>query len=68
MELKIKIQIYTDSNGNIVIGDVVQAIDTATIIEGDFFLSESQKKYNYVSMGKTSPIRLPKNKYQSSLQ
>ena len=62
MELTIKIQINTDSDGNIIIGDVVQAIDTATTVEGDFFLSESQKKYNYVAIGKTSPIQLPKNK------
>ena len=61
MQLTIKIQINTDSNGNVVIGDVVQTIDTATIIEGDFFLSESQKKYNYVAIGKTSPVQLPKN-------
>ncbi|MFG6369372.1 MAG: hypothetical protein K1W16_13335 [Lachnospiraceae bacterium] len=61
MELTIKIQINTDSNGNIVIGDINQTVNTAAIVEGDFFLSESHKKYNYVAIGKSSPIQLPKN-------
>ncbi len=60
MELTIKIQINTDSNGNIVIGEINQTVDTATIVEGDFFLSESQKRYSYVAIGKTSPIQLPR--------
>ncbi len=61
MELTIKIQINTDSNGNIVIGDISPTIDTSPIVEGDFFLSESQKQYNYVAIGKDSPIQLPRS-------
>lgn len=61
MELTIKIQINTDSNGNIIIGDISQAVDTSTITKGDFFLSESQKQYNYVALGKNSSIQLPRN-------
>lgn len=60
MELTIKIQINTDQDGNIVVGDIAQTIDVAPITKGDFFLSESQKKYNYVAIGKNSPIQLPK--------
>lgn len=60
MELTIKMQISTDENGNIRIGNIVQTIDSASIVEGDFFLSESQKRYNYVSLGKNSPVQLPK--------
>lgn len=59
MELTIKIQINVDEHGNVVIGDVTHEIDNHVIVEADFFLSESQKNYNYVAIGKFSPLQLP---------
>lgn len=59
MELTIKITITQDTNGNIIIGDIKQEVDTHVIVDADFVLTESHKTYNYVSIGKYSPLQLP---------
>jgi antitoxin component of MazEF toxin-antitoxin module len=59
MELTIKIQITVDKQGNIVVGDVTHDIDVHVVTKTDFFLSESQKMYNYVAIGKFSALQLP---------